>query len=200
MRNDQYGENAGIVPEDPACSPPPDAEAFGRTHRNRWKPVLTSSLSSRAYGFLVLLPIAWAGVLSGCTTTHFQKAADKETYAVIAEKSPFVPNMDPDFNIDQPELPDLDGLPTITEADPAFGEAAQAELGARIISLEKALALAVRYNRTYRNQRESLYLSALNLTLDRHDYRPIFSAGASGIAGASKRSGQSGGAECGDRR
>jgi len=129
----------------------------------------------RLFAFLAALGIA-AG---GCTTTHYRGAADRETYAIISEKAPLVPNMEPEFTIEQPELPALDGLPKLDVLDEALGDAAAAEMGGGIVSLEEALALAVQHNRTYQNQKEALYLAALGLTLDRHQYTPTFSAGAS---------------------
>ncbi|MCX5758415.1 MAG: hypothetical protein NTU83_07920, partial [Candidatus Hydrogenedentes bacterium] len=36
--------------------------------------------------------------------------------------------------------------------------------------------MAVQHNHTYQAQKESVYLNALGLTLDRHKYTPIFSA------------------------
>jgi outer membrane protein TolC len=68
----------------------------------------------------------------------------------------------------------------VEEADPALGEAGEMEVGAYLLTLEDALALAVVYNRPYQNRKESLYLSALGLTLDRHQYTPLPSALVSG--------------------
>ena len=117
---------------------------------------------------------------AGCSTLHFRESADREAYAILNEKAPMVLNMDPEFTIEKTGFPELDGLPIVTETDPALGDSAEAELGARIISIEKALELAVRYNRTYLNQKESLYLSALRLSLDRHLFTPIFSGRVGG--------------------
>ena len=119
-------------------------------------------------------------LLSGCSTTHFKESADKEAYRVVAEKTPQVPGMSSKFTIDEIPKPNLEELPGVTEAFPFLGEAAQSEQGAHKVSLEKALDLAVKYNRDYQNQRESLYLSALSLTLDRHRYAPIFSGKVTG--------------------
>lgn len=125
---------------------------------------------------------ATAGVLlllCGCSTTHFKEAADRETYAIIAGKAAQVPNMDPAFTIDQEHAALLEDLPVVTEPSEALGEAAQSEIGAAVLSLEKALELAVHHNREYQTRKEALYLEALALTLDRHQYTPIFAAGGS---------------------
>jgi outer membrane protein TolC len=86
--------------------------------------------------------------------------------------------MEPNFTIETNALVALANLPMLTEVDIALGREGEAERGARIISLEKALELAVKNSRTYQNRKESLYLDALSLTLTRHRYAPIFSGGA----------------------
>ncbi len=129
--------------------------------------------------------ISYAAVLSvllgalSCSTTHFRESADKEVYKIVEDKASDVPNMEPKFTIEPAPPPGLEGLPKVAEKDDALGELADSEVGASIISLEKALDLAVKHNRSYQNQKESLYLSVLNLTLTRHQYTPIFSGGAS---------------------
>src|SRR4030042_708411 len=40
----------------------------------------------------------------------------------------------------------------------------------RILALKQAVAIATQFSREYQSQKESLYLSALDLTLTRHDY------------------------------
>ena len=43
--------------------------------------------------------------------------------------------------------------------------------------LEDALNIAIHYSRSYQSRKEQLYLSALSLTLARHQFTPLFSAG-----------------------
>jgi len=116
----------------------------------------------------------------GCATSRFKESADKESYALIQEKTPAVPGMDSEFSIDVDAAgPQLDGLPVVAESDLSLGGDGTAELGSSLLSLERALSLAVRHNRNYQNAKEQLYLQALSLTLERHRYKPILSAGAS---------------------
>lgn len=123
-----------------------------------------------------ILIMATAALAAGCSTTHYRQNADKDVYRAIAGKADSVPGMAEDFTIDQEPLPSLDGLTAVTEAAAFLGEAAQSEMGAKTVTLEQALELAVHHNRSYQNQKEALYLEALGLTLDRHQYTPIFSA------------------------
>lgn len=121
-----------------------------------------------------------------CSTTHHKASADKEVYEIIDEKSDAVVGMPDEFSIDQPEPVDLlDGLPRLVVDEPALGNSEIVGAEAAVLSLEGALQLAVSNSRTYQNRKENLYLAALSLTLDRHRYTPIFSAGASADYGRS---------------
>jgi outer membrane protein TolC len=114
-----------------------------------------------------------------------KEKADVETYGIIESKSPAVPGMEQDFSIEQDTAWNpLEGLPKKEVGEEALGQDSEDEIGAAIISLEKALEIAVRNSRTYQNNKESLYLSALGLTLDRHLYTPIFAGGANATYGS----------------
>lgn len=153
----------------------------GTSHRWSGLPTrgrLGGAFARNAAGWLALvlaLALTW-----GCSPARYRDRADREAYRIIREKSPAVPGMDPEFSIEAAAPPvSLDGAPEVTEADPALGPDGGGEVGARILSLERALQLAVTNSRSYQNEKEALYLEALGLTLDRHRYTPIFSGGAS---------------------
>lgn len=115
-------------------------------------------------------------VLVSCSTTHYREAADRETYALVKEKTPQVPGMIQEFTIEPPLPPMLDTLPVNEEYREFLGEVeARNEMGARVLSLEKALELAFTTSREYQTRKENLYLQALTLTLERHRFDPIFS-------------------------
>ena len=117
--------------------------------------------------------------MCGCSARHYRTSADKEVYATIGQKAPFVTNMEPQFTIEQTNRLDLSGLPLVAETNAFLGATAASELGAGVLSLEEALALALRHSRNYQDSREQLFLSALSLTLARHQWAPILSAGGS---------------------
>src|ERR1051325_3170291 len=122
---------------------------------------------------LALLPFA------GCSTHHYRKSADKEAYGAITQKKPLVKNMDEHFTIEQTNKLTLDDLPVTNRFEEFLGPDGATEGGAQVLSLERGLAIAVNQSRTYQFQKEQLFLSALSLTLDRHRFAPIFSAGGS---------------------
>jgi outer membrane protein TolC len=138
-------------------------------------------------GALPLLILVFFG-LAGCSTQHFRKSADKETYGAIAQKTPLVKNMDERFTIEQTNRPSLDGLPIVTNVGGFLGPDGQKEAGASILSLQQALETAIKQNRAYQSRKETLYLTALNLTLARHQFTPIFSGrGSANLIGQTEQ-------------
>src|SRR5438067_5254237 len=75
----------------------------------------------------VLVNLLLLLVLSGCTTSHYRKSADKETYGAIRQKSPLVPNMDTHFNIEQTNVLTLKALPVSTNVQEFLGPDGQRE-------------------------------------------------------------------------
>ena len=83
------------------------------------------------------------------------------------------------FSIEQTNILSLVGLPIATNV-PSFLADGTVEKGAPIVSLEKALDVAVHHSRTYQGRKEQVYFQALDLTLARHQLTPLFSARGSG--------------------
>ena len=113
--------------------------------------------------------------LSACSTKHYRRSADNEVGKIIADKTPGVPNMDPKFTIEATNQLTLTNLPVFNESVDFLGAESESEKGARVLSLEEALDIAVKHSRKYQSDKELLYLDALELTLERHRYTPIFS-------------------------
>lgn len=118
-------------------------------------------------------------LVMGCSTAHYRLSADRETAAIIAAKGTRVPNMDPHFSIATNGAVSLTGFPLNTNAAVFMGSDVQEERDVPVVSLEQALDLAVKHSRLYQNTKELVYLSALSLTLARHQFTPIFSGGGS---------------------
>ena len=128
---------------------------------------------------LVLL-IATTSTLTGCISTAQRKAgADKDVYRILEAKSPAVPGLIDDFDIEAAEPRLLDGFPVNEDRPEYLGPEVDGEVGAAIISLEEALEIAFTQSRDYQTRKERLYLEALSLTLDRYQFAPIFSASGS---------------------
>ena len=123
---------------------------------------------------LVALSLVAACLVAGCSAKHYRRAADREVAGIIASKGRKVPNMDPAFTIEQTNQISLDGYPVLTNVADFLGQAAETERDARVLSLEQALDMAVKHSRIYQNNKESVFLEALSLTLSRHQFEPIF--------------------------
>ncbi len=121
--------------------------------------------------------VIWMAV-NGCSTKHYRHSADKEVASAIARKTPSVPNMDPRFTIEQTNALSLENLTLSTNIPSFLGTEGEVEKTARVLSLDKAIGLAVRHSRLYQNRKEQVFLEALDLTLARHQFTPIFAAGA----------------------
>lgn len=118
---------------------------------------------------------------SGCTAARYAKRADKETYKIINRKAADVPGMEEAFSIEKDKSWEpLEGLPVLETEEAYLGEKIGGEAGFQVLSLEHALEIAVKNSRSYQNRKESVYLQALALTLDRHRYTPIFAGGLQG--------------------
>jgi outer membrane protein TolC len=139
-------------------------------------PFMKSLTRCRGVWLLAVLIIFGAG----CTANYYRKSADKDVYKAISQRTPMVPNMDTNFTIAQTNVLSLDNLPVTTNTFDFLGPDSERELAARILSLENALLIAVQHNRAYQLRKEQLYLTALNLTLARHRFTPIFTGGARG--------------------
>ena len=127
--------------------------------------------------------LAIAILVSACaisckTTDAYKEQADAEVYNILDEKGSQVPGLVPDLELEREVYSSLDSL-HVSEGAPEFlGESQWVEEGASIVTLEEALKLAFNNNRNYQSEREFVYLAALDLTLDRDDFRPTFRAGA----------------------
>lgn len=120
--------------------------------------------------------IALSLLASGCATSHYKEAADKESYDILNQKSAGVPNMESEFTIDtDSSWNPLEDLPILEDPGRPMGPPeTEQETGRPVLSLERALEIAVRNSRTYQEEKELLYLAALDLTLSRHQFGPRF--------------------------
>ncbi|MCF7789181.1 MAG: TolC family protein [Prosthecobacter sp.] len=129
-----------------------------------------------AIAFLTLLALG----LSACSTGFYKKWADKEVFGILRKKASKVPNSGQAFlNITPPPPVKLEELRKNMKKEEFLGNRAYLEENARVLSLAEALDFAVHRNRPYLVQKETVYLAALNLTLIRQQYGPIFGGSGS---------------------
>lgn len=95
---------------------------------------------------------------AGCSRQYYKDQADKETYEIIDSKwrDDFGEKANYRLSVPASAENDIDIVKEMPESS--------------IITLTQAVAIATNYNRNYQDRKESLYLSALDLTSTRHKY------------------------------
>ncbi len=120
-------------------------------------------------GALVLAAALW----SGCSASHYRSSADRDVYKILREGELKHLGKTNNFNI---ETRYSKRAPDAIKSAEIIQERLLAEK--RKVSLADALKIAVENNRQYQSRKELLYLTALSLTTERHNFGPKFSAGA----------------------
>jgi len=102
--------------------------------------------------------------LGGCSAGHYQKKADKDVYAILRKVEDDIFGRSSGFSIDS-----TSGKAT------AAGILKKRSSGKRLkLSLDQALSYAIKNSREYQSEKERLYLTALTLTGERHNFKPRF--------------------------
>ncbi|HMJ92435.1 MAG TPA: TolC family protein [Candidatus Acidoferrum sp.] len=114
-------------------------------------------------------------LLMGCTAAQHRRAADRETYGIVAQAEREIFGTTNAFSIDTPysgrEPKEILPQELINNRQ---------RTGVRTLRLEDALDIAATQSRRYQAAKEVLYLTALTLTGARHEFSPQFFAGARG--------------------
>jgi hypothetical protein len=114
-------------------------------------------------------------VLLGCSQAHYRRAADNEVYRIVqgAEQKIFGYTNQFDINTRYSHR-----KPTDIPASEIIDDRQQTS--SRLLTLQEALSLAVTNSRQYQTEKEGLYLTALALTGERHEFTPHFFASTIG--------------------
>ena len=113
--------------------------------------------ASLPVGYPILTTILLGILLAGCSTPEEYKAdADEEVHEILDEK------WQEDFG--------SKANYALSDTSPNDVNAVEMLPPSGVISLAQAVEMATLHNREYQSQKESLYLSALGLTLTRHRY------------------------------
>ncbi len=142
----------------------------------------TSTVRRRYFPGIALVLLCFA--FAACTPARYRKWADKESYKILAQKASRVPNVDPDISIKPEARIILKNLAKSNQRTDFLGEeGARAEKGADVLTLADSLQLAIKHNRNYLTRKETIYLQALELTLARWEFAPIFSVDGAATRG-----------------
>lgn len=128
----------------------------------------------------VVLVVAGLLLVAGCSAPHYRRSADRQVYSIIQQVEQSVFGRTNNFSINT----------RYSGRDPASVSPEEIISGRtvtnrRVLTLEKALDLAIRNSREYQSQREQLYLTALNLTGSRYQFTPQFFANSKGTISSS---------------
>jgi len=105
----------------------------------------------------------------GCSATHYRKSADNQVYKIVQQVENQVFGHTNSFSIDTPYS--SRDPKTILPAE-LIEDRLQTNL--RTLTIEDALRLSVEQSRRYQSAKETLYLTALTLTGQRHEFSPQF--------------------------
>ena len=111
----------------------------------------------------------------GCTTGFYRKQADKDIYKILKKVEEDIFGKSSEFSIN-----------TAYAGKKPKDVAAQDILDERspnktlVLPIDKALDYAVKHSREFQSEKESLYLTALNLTGEKHSFFPQFFANSRG--------------------
>ncbi len=117
------------------------------------------------------LRLAGAGIAlvaalgTGCSSAYYRGAADRAVYGILSEKELAILGHTNAFTIDTPYS--ARAPKDIPAAELIAG---RVRTGEQIVTLEDALRLAFANNRQYQFRKETLYLAALTLTTERHEF------------------------------
>ena len=107
--------------------------------------------------------------LGGCSTGFYKKRADKGVYEILKKVENDIFGESSGFSIDTPtsgkKTKDVTALKLLKSRNKG---------GEITLSLDQALGYAIKNSREYQSEKEKLYLTALNLTGERHNFRPSF--------------------------
>jgi hypothetical protein len=106
---------------------------------------------------------------TGCSSSHYRKAADEQVYGIIQTVEDHVFGRTNEFNIDT-EWSGRD--PQEIAPEEILRDRTSTNL--LVLDLEETLRLAVETSRSYQSQKEQLYLTALNLTGQQQRFTPQF--------------------------
>ena len=126
-------------------------------------------------------------VLSGCSTAHYRRSADKQVYGIIQQAQRQVLGQTNAFTIDTPY-----SARKPAEILPAELIEDRLQTNRRALTIEVALDLAVHSSRRYQAAKETLFSTTLNLTEARYAFSPKLFAASGGTLNRSSSGEQSG--------
>ncbi|MDA7881172.1 TolC family protein [Akkermansiaceae bacterium] len=106
--------------------------------------------------------------LVGCSTGHYKKKADKDVYAILKKVEDDIFGRSSGFSINSNKSSNATAAAILKKSSS----------GKKLtLNLDQALSYAIKNSREYQSEKEKLYLTALTLTGERHNFKPRFFGG-----------------------
>ena len=105
----------------------------------------------------------------GCSAGFYEKQADEDVYSILQKVEKDIFGESSDFSIDTPN-----SGKKAKDVSTAKVLSSRSKRGKITLSLDEALSYAIANSREYQSEKEKLYLTALTLTGERHNFRPKF--------------------------
>lgn len=123
----------------------------------------------------MMIVAAALAAFAGCSMKHYKADADRQVQAILGQKHELVFGEEEKYEIERMARDPMEGLPRAEKPPLDVPESLRRSAeGPLIISLEKALEIATFNSRSYQSQKEDVYLTALTLTSQRHEFSPRF--------------------------
>ncbi len=150
------------------------------THRPREARARRTSTDGASSSLSALVPLIALSALFtvGCTAAHYRKQADRDVYSLLRNKEQNLFGRTNAFTIDTPYSP---RDPNAIKAEEIIQD--RFRTNKLFITLPDALRIAITNSRTYQLHKETLYLTGLTLTLDRHTFEKRLSGTVGGTVG-----------------
>ena len=125
---------------------------------------------------VVLAVVAVMTALPGCSTKHYKESADRQVQKILKEKHKLLFGEEEIYEIEQIARDPMADLPRAEKPPLDVPEnLKRSEEPPLIISLEKSLEIATYNSRRHQSNKEDVYLAALALTSERHEFSSRFS-------------------------
>jgi len=133
-------------------------------------------------GAIPMMAVMLCLFAAGCTKKYYKESADKQVADILSKKSQEALGSAEKYEIEQLARDPLADLPRATAQPLEVPEnLKRAQEPPLIISFKKALEVAFYNSRDYQSQKEGVYLTALALTEQRHQFSAQFSGTISSL-------------------
>jgi outer membrane protein TolC len=144
--------------------------------------MLTTATKRAVLRAIPVIAVMLCLLAAGCTKKFYKESADRQVEGILSKKSKEALGTAEKYEIEQMARDPLAALPRAAAQPLEVPEnLKRAQEPPQIISLQKALEITFYNSRDYQSQKEDVYLTALSLTEQRHQFSAQFSGTISSL-------------------